>query len=145
MRVYHTARPDPNATEYNVAPSGIAEAITKLAWMPDENIIVVGQRSGKVQLWDVRTASGPAISVVVSKGGAVIQDLEINHVHNTILLATDDRVSFISILFIPFVLLISFQKKVLTIPILLHLPGRVSQLVRPVHSQVLFYSLSYAF
>lgn len=95
MRVYHTARPDPNATEYNVAPSGIAEAITKLAWMPDENIIVVGQRSGKVQLWDVRTASGPAISVVVSKGGAVIQDLEINTVHNTILLATDDRVRFI--------------------------------------------------
>lgn len=95
MRVYHTCRPEQQATEYTIAPSGIAEAITKLAWMPDENLIVVGQRSGKVQLWDVRTHSGPAISVVLSKGGAVVQDLEINPVLNTILLATDDRVSFL--------------------------------------------------
>jgi WD40 repeat protein len=92
MRVYHTCRPEQQATEYTIAPSGIAEAITKLAWMPDENLIVVGQRSGKVQLWDVRTQSGPAISVVLSKGGAVVQDLEINPVLNTILLATDERV-----------------------------------------------------
>ena len=93
MRVYQTARPEQPATEYVIAPSGIAEAITKLAWMPDENLIVVGQRSGKVQLWDVRTRSGPAISVMLSKGGAVIQDLEINPALNTVLIATDERVS----------------------------------------------------
>ena len=93
MRVYQTCRPEAPATEYMIAPSGIAEAITKLAWMPDENLIIVGQRSGKVQIWDVRTHSGPAISVMLSKGGAVIQDLEINPALNTILLATDDRVS----------------------------------------------------
>ena len=92
MRVYQTCRPEQQATEFTIAPSGITEAITKLAWMPDENLVVIGQRSGKVQLWDVRTHSGPAISTVVSKGGAVIQDLEINPVSNTILLATDDRV-----------------------------------------------------
>lgn len=92
MRVYHTSRPEQQATEFTIAPSGITEAITKLAWMPDENLVVIGQRSGKVQLWDVRTQSGPAISTVISKGGAVIQDLEINPVLNTILLATDDRV-----------------------------------------------------
>lgn len=93
MRVYQTCRPELSATEYTIAPSGIAEAITKLAWMPDENLIIVGQRSGKVQLWDVRTHSGPAISMMLSKGGAVIQDLEINSARNTILLAADDRVS----------------------------------------------------
>lgn len=93
MRVYQTCRPELSATEYTIAPSGIAEAITKLAWMPDENLIIVGQRSGKVQLWDVRTHSGPAISMMLSKGGAVIQDLEINPARNTILLAADDRVS----------------------------------------------------
>ena len=96
MRVYHTSRPEQQATEFTIAPSGITEAITKLAWMPDENLVVIGQRSGKVQLWDVRTQSGPAISTVISKGGAVIQDLEINPVLNTILLATDDRVSCIA-------------------------------------------------
>lgn len=96
MRVYHTCRPEQQATEFTIAPSGITEAITKLAWMPDENLVVIGQRSGKVQLWDVRTHSGPAISTVVSKGGAVIQDLEINPSSNTILLATDDRVSLLA-------------------------------------------------
>ena len=93
MRVYQTCRPEQPATEYTIAPNGIAEAITKLAWMPDENLIIVGQRSGKIQLWDVRTHSGPAISVMLSKNNAVIQDLEINPTLNTILVACDDRVS----------------------------------------------------
>jgi WD40 repeat protein len=94
MRVYQTCRPEQPPTEYRIAESGVAESITKLSWMPDENLVIVGQRSGKIQLWDVRQHSSPAISVSLSKG--VVQDLEINPEHDTILMATDQRVSNVS-------------------------------------------------
>jgi WD40 repeat protein len=94
MRVYQTCRPEQPPTEYRISESGVAESITKLSWMPDENLVIVGQRSGKIQMWDVRQQGSPAISVTLSKG--VVQDLEINPLHNTILMATDQRVSNVS-------------------------------------------------
>jgi serine-threonine kinase receptor-associated protein len=97
MRVYQTCKPEQPPTEYRVSASGATESVTKLAWMPDPNLVVVAQRAGKVQLWDVRDPSAPARVVTLAKNGGDVMDLEVNPEHNTIVTACEQRVIFLSL------------------------------------------------
>lgn len=97
MRMYHTCKPEQPPTEFRVSSSGATESVTKLAWMPDPNLVVVGQRAGKVQLWDVRDPSAPVKVVAIAKNGGDVMDLEVNPAHNTIVTACESRVVFLSL------------------------------------------------
>ena len=97
MRVYQTCKPEQAPTEYKAGASGSAESITKVAWMPDPNLVVVSQRAGKVSLFDVRTASAPVKVVAIAKNGGDVMDLEVNPAHNTIVTACEQRVIFLSV------------------------------------------------
>jgi serine-threonine kinase receptor-associated protein len=98
MRVYQTCKPEQPPTEFRVAPSGSDECITKLSFLPQEdNLVVLGQRKGKIQLWDIRTPTAPATTVVVAKNGGDVMDIEINPVHGVIVAACESRVVFLSL------------------------------------------------
>jgi hypothetical protein len=94
MRVYSTCKPEAAPTEYTAAATGAAEGMSKLAWMPEQdNLIVVAKRTGQMQLWDVRApAENGAVNSVLIPGGGVIMDLELNPAHGSILLASERRV-----------------------------------------------------
>lgn len=98
MRIYHTCKPEQAATECRVATTGSAVSVTKLSWLPEQdNLIVVGQRAGKVQLWDVRTPTAPATSVTLAKAGGDVLDVEINSAHGLVLAVCEQRVLFLSL------------------------------------------------
>jgi serine-threonine kinase receptor-associated protein len=96
-RIYDTCRPEEPPMEIRISPSGTEEAITKISWVDMNNmsLLMVGKRSGKVQLWDTRCPENAVTSRQLTSTETVM-DMEINPTHNCILVACDRTVSFLS-------------------------------------------------
>lgn len=97
MRIYCTSKPEAAPTETRVSAGKLEESITKLSWL-DNHILYLGKRNGSVEIWDDRVdgTSGPAATAAI-QAGAPIQDLEINIAHNLVLVAVNQKVSFLSL------------------------------------------------
>lgn len=107
LRIFDTCEPQKPPIEYKVAASS-DEGITKISWGQDPNCVVVGKRSGKLEMWDTRippssssssssttaASSSPSSALVASCSvtpAATIQDLEINLSHGSILVASGQK------------------------------------------------------
>ena len=79
LRIFRTAEPSIAPREIKVA-GDLSDAVTKCLWTPSQNMILLGKRSGVVELWDVREGFGspvPAISAKVAENQPVM-DVELN-------------------------------------------------------------------
>jgi len=97
LRIFDTCEPQKAPVEYKVAASS-DEGITKISWAQDPNCVVVGKRSGKLEMFDTRIApadpSSSSSSLVACASltpSATIQDLEINRSHGSILVASGQK------------------------------------------------------
>ena len=81
LRIYTTTQLDQNPLEIRASPNKVEESITKLAFL-DINTIILGKRSGGIEMWDLRQnpESGAVAKTILSQGFTV-QDLEINKNH----------------------------------------------------------------
>lgn len=92
MRLYETCQPESAPTEFRISPSGTDEAITKLSWSKtNPNLVIIGKRSGVVEIWDIRSPSGAVASQEICKG-VTIMDLEINVNHGNLVVACGQKV-----------------------------------------------------
>ncbi len=80
LRIYNTPSLETPPTQCIVAEKGVPAYSTKVLWS-SHNTILIGARSGGLQLWDLREnpASGPSkISSISGDAGFSIVDLELN-------------------------------------------------------------------
>ena len=75
----------------------LEDSISKLSWL-DNHILYLSKRNGSVEIWDDRmdVSSGPTVTASI-EAGSPIQDLEINVAHNLVLVAVNQKVSFLSL------------------------------------------------
>jgi len=88
LRIFDTCEPQKHPVEYKVSQNS-DEGITKIAWGQNPSCVVVGKRSGKLEMWDTRTST-PVSNCTVTPA-ATIQDLEINLTHGSILVASGQK------------------------------------------------------
>jgi len=98
LRIFDTCSPEKPPNSIQVSASGMDEAIIKLAWAPDsENFVLLGKRSGKVEMWDIRTSStSPCTMTSQLSSNASVMDMEVNPSHSKILVACDNKVITLS-------------------------------------------------
>jgi len=109
LRIYDTCKPEASPIEYKVAANQ-DEGITKITWLQGidkgndtigKHMILIGKKSGCIELWDTRAAptSPSSTTTITSNDGKTntIMDIEINGQQNTIVIATGGIVSFVSI------------------------------------------------
>eukprot|EP01034_Spumella_vulgaris_P022750 gene22750-28908_t len=93
MRIYDTCHPEKPPSEFKVATS-VTDGITKLCWSTTEdNIVLIGKKSGTVEKWDTRsnTVLAPVQKAAVS-GGETVIDFEVNTTHGVIMVASGKKV-----------------------------------------------------
>jgi serine-threonine kinase receptor-associated protein len=93
LKLFDTARPEANPFEIKSEGKGMDSAITKVLWCGRvcEHAVLLGKRSGEVQLRDMRD-SGSVIASVVLPEKETIVDLELNVEHSCILAACGKKI-----------------------------------------------------
>ena len=79
LQVFATANPQAESVKY-ITPD--KEPINKAAWLGND-LIAVGLKSGKFQVWDTRInpSDGRPVSVLsLSDKGEAVMDIEVNHI-----------------------------------------------------------------
>jgi len=107
IRVFDTATPEkqpltivstPSATSSGgsgTSSPSLTDAVSRVHWGHDNNTILIGRRSGVVQLWDIRCQGDnhnkPSLSTQVTEGSPIM-DIELNTDHNNIWIASGKQV-----------------------------------------------------
>lgn len=93
LRIYQTATPESPIQEIKIG-TDLSTAITKCQWMDDEGLVLVGKRSGVVELWDIRESgsTGPALQATVSEEKDPVMDVEFSKMHGLITVAAGSSI-----------------------------------------------------
>ena len=93
VRIFDTARPDVAARELRVA-EGADDAVTRLWWNSrmDNSMIIMGKKSGRVELRDLRTDANTSACAVDIPTKHPIMDLELNYQHGVVLAASGNKI-----------------------------------------------------
>ena len=85
LRIYQTSAPEAPIQEIKIG-TDLSTAITKCQWVEDEGLVLVGRRSGVVQLWDIRESgvNGPAVQATLSEEKDPVMDIEFNKTHGLV-------------------------------------------------------------
>lgn len=92
VRVFQTAAPEAVPTEIRVAESGINTAVTKVQWTSETGQLLIGKRSGTIELWDVRQPSTAPTNAVQMNPIAPVTDMELSLEHNILMTACGQKV-----------------------------------------------------
>lgn len=87
VRIFQTAAPEAAPTEIRVAESGINTAVTKVQWTAETGQLLIGKRSGLVELWDVRQPTVTPAQAIQMNPIAPVTDMELSLSHNTLMIA----------------------------------------------------------
>ena len=92
LRIFRTADPEKEPLELS---SGSKESIIKVAWADGSSVLVLGRRSGRIEMYDTRIAD----PLVHSKDleAASVMDLEVNPSHGFFLAACGKTVHFVGL------------------------------------------------
>jgi serine-threonine kinase receptor-associated protein len=109
LRIYDTCNPVALPNEYKVATNQ-DDGITKITWLQgigkgnetfNKHMILIGKKSGRIELWDTRASpTAPSSSTLITSDDGktnTIMDIDINGQQNTIVIASGEKVSFLSI------------------------------------------------
>ena len=95
LRVYDTAVPEADPVEYRVA-SDLNDAVTKCLWTASENVVLIGKRSGVLELWDVRQGGiAPSVRSIISLSLPVM-DIELSSSHGLLTAAAGNAITILS-------------------------------------------------
>lgn len=92
LRVFRTAQPDKEPMEIS---SGSKESIIKAAWADEGSVLIVGRRSGQLELIDIRCANALVHSRDLDS--ASVMDLELSPRHGFAMVACGKAVSFVGL------------------------------------------------
>lgn len=90
LRVFDTCQPSASSQDIKVA-SSISDAISKLYWS-SLNTIVIGKKSGAIEVWDIRENNTNPASKVQLEGGEVVIDIELSPDKDSIIAASGKQV-----------------------------------------------------
>jgi serine-threonine kinase receptor-associated protein len=93
LRIFDTCRLDSQPLELSSTSS--KEPIMKVSWLDEANTVILGRRSGQMEVYDMR--SGTISHSIDAPGGSSIMDLEINREYGHVLVATGKTVLFLSL------------------------------------------------
>ena len=98
MKISDVCNPEKTPLDIKVA-TGINDAITKVNWINNNNTVLVGKRSGVLELWDIRENNNnekPSNSITLSDKAVVI-DMEVSLDKNILLVAAGKHVTILNL------------------------------------------------